>query len=59
MEYRDAIDIRVKCSLFSRGWAHGPTDEIAVIDIPVSVGQIDVMPRKRFWLLPPGSGPST
>src|ERR1700674_721724 len=49
---RDAVDVRVKCNLFSTGWAQGPPDEIATIDVPVSVGQIDVMPGRRFWFLP-------
>jgi hypothetical protein len=48
--HRDAVDVIVKCTLFSEGWASGPPDEIATIDIPVSVGQIDVMPGRRyFW----------
>jgi hypothetical protein len=47
--HRDAVDVIVKCTMFSQGWANGPTGEIATIDLPVSVGQIDVMPARQYF----------
>lgn len=49
--HRDAVDVRVKCTLFSHGWASGASEEIATIDIPLSVGQIDILPGRRWPFL--------
>lgn len=55
--HRDAVDVRVKCTLFSHGWARGASDEIAIVDIPVAVGQIDVMPGRRWPLFKTAARP--
>jgi hypothetical protein len=48
--YRDALDVSVTCTLFSRGWGTDDDAIIATIDIPVSVHRIDVMPGKRLFV---------
>jgi hypothetical protein len=47
--HRDAVDVAVKCTLYSTAWANGPPDLIATIDIPLTV---------RGLVLMPGRGPS-
>jgi hypothetical protein len=47
---RDAVDVTVSSTLFSRGWGKTPNNEYATITVPVSVSRIDV--------IPPAPGPS-
>ncbi len=42
--FRDAVDVVVKCTLYSTGWGNGDEAVIATIDVPVSTGQIDILP---------------
>ena len=47
--HRDAVDVTVKCTLFSTGWGTDSKSTIATIDVPISTGQIDVMPGRRSF----------
>jgi hypothetical protein len=49
--FRDAVDIQIRCTLFSTGWPRpsGHDREIAVIALPTSYSEISILPARRGW----------
>ena len=43
---RDAVDVTIRCTLFSIGWGSDPDDHIATIKMPITTGRIGIMPRR-------------
>jgi hypothetical protein len=45
---RDAVDVSIRCTLYSRGWATDPPGLRAVIALPIMLnGSIDLMPGRH------------
>ena len=44
---RDAVDVNVRCTLYSTGWSGDPSELVATIALPLSIQSINVMAGRR------------